>query len=206
MAKDVLVEERLVRNIVNDVRLNIPQQDKDFWVKRMLGIIAIESESGVHASSGVAFGLVQLKQETANELAGEYKMPTPNLFNPVENIFFGIAYQIKWADRYGKDLALWTHHLGSGNMDEVLLAYLKPLLPEGDSLTEKGISSNAQLKRYIEHYGVTTEVLINDLFSKNSIVKKRLIELKAYNDKTDQYWLKYRDVMDAIAQVQGTRG
>lgn len=192
-AKDVLEEEGWIRGIVDDPRLKIPEAEKDFWVKRMLALIAIESQGRIHATSGIAFGFTQLKKETADEIAKQYQIPSYDLYNPWDNTFLGLAHQLKLADRYGKDLSLWAHHLGSGNIDEIILAYLKPILPENDSLREKGISSNSQLKMYIEHYGITSESLLQ-----SPKVREKLIEIGANQDETDQYWLRYKQVLNII--------
>lgn len=192
-AKDVLEEESWIRGIVDDPRLKIPETEKDFWVKRMLALIAIESQGRIHATSGIAFGFTQLKKETADEIAKQYQIPSYDLYNPWDNTFLGLAHQLKLADRYGKDLSIWAHHLGSGNMDEIILAYLKPIVPPTDSIVKKGISSNSQLKMYIEHYGITSQSLL-----KSPKVKEKLIEIGANQDETDQYWLRYKQVLDII--------
>src|SRR3989344_6037039 len=190
--KDVLKEEKWIRNITDDPRLKIPKENRDFWAKRMMALIAIESNSEIHASSGIAFGFAQLKKETQDEIAKEYKIPKYDRFNSWESTLMGLAHQLKLADRYGNDLSLWAHHLGSGNMDQIILAYLKPLLPDGDSLKEKGISNNLQLRRYIEHYGITTETLL-----KYPKIDEILESIDAH-DKTDQYYLRYKAVTDII--------
>lgn len=202
IVKDALDEEKLVRSVVDDARLKISDERKEFWVVRMLALIAIESEARIHASSGIAHGFTQISKDVVSDIIKKYQIPNFNIFNPWENTLVGLAHQLDLYDRYGDDLSLWAHHQGSGNMDQIILTHLKslPNVPKNDSIFTKGISSNAQLRRYIEHYNITTEALLN-----NPAVLKKLDELGSNNDETLDYYPRYKIIENRISQSFQTK-
>lgn len=198
--------ENMVKQIVADPRLNIPPKDRQFWKDRMLEIIFVESGGNPNADSGMAKGLTQLRPATAKELVEIYGIPKSgpyayNLKNGFDNIFLGLAHQLNLSKRYGRELGLWAHHLGSGNMDQALRTYLISVLKLDVSQIDHifaSLNSNQLLLKYIEEYQITPKKLLD-----SPAVTGKLKEIGAFGDDTQHYWprLKAAGLAMAIASI-----
>lgn len=176
--KNTLQWAEMMEMIVNDKRLNIQGSEKTFWKQRMLEIIFVESEGNPKASSGLAYGLTQLKPSTAKEAAQRLGIAKYDLYNGWDNAFLGLAHQRNLAERYGPDLGAWTHHLGSGNMDLALKTYLiqvKKLPVKDVDLT--------MASELIKKYQITPFVLL-----KEPAVTAALKYAGAFGDQTQEYF------------------
>lgn len=185
----------MIGRIVADERLGIPEKEHQFWINRMLQIIFVESGGNPKASSGIAFGLTQLKPDTANEIAKKYKIPKYDLKNGWDNIFLGLAHQLQMTQLYGKDLAPWVHHLGMGNMAQAIITYLisveKLPISEVDAIfTDK---TNLLLPKYIERYQIDPIRLLG-----NPAVTAKLKGLNAFNDDTQHYYARLKAAGEAM--------
>lgn len=178
--KNTLRWEPTLDLIVKDKRLNIPLSERDYWKKRMLEIIFVESEGNPKASSGIAFGLTQLKTATAKEAAQRSGVLSFDIYNGWDNSFLGLTHQLNLAKRYGV-LSLWTHHLGSGNMDLAVKTYLIKV----KKMPVKDFDEN-KLIDYINQYKITPFMLL-----KEPAVTAALKNAGAFGDQTEKYfaWL-----------------
>ena len=82
-------------------------------------IIKVESNFNEKSiSSKGAIGLMQLMEETANEIADELKMVNRDLTNPEININIGVAYLEKLLKKYeyNYNMALVAYNAGIGNV------------------------------------------------------------------------------------------
>ncbi|MBI2019530.1 transglycosylase SLT domain-containing protein [Candidatus Daviesbacteria bacterium] len=178
--KNTLRWESTLNLIVQDKRLGIPADQRDWWKKRMLEIIFVESEGNPKASSGIAHGLTQLKTSTAKESARRSGVLKFDIYNSWDNAFLGLEHQLNLAQRFGT-LSLWAHHLGWGNMDLAVQTYLVKVvkMPVRDFDDQK-------LPEYINQYKITPFVLL-----KEPAVTAALKSVGAFEDKTEKYfaWL-----------------
>ncbi len=88
----------------------------------VLGIITIESEfDPLAVSPSGAMGLMQLRTDTARELAGELGIPWPSddtLLDPDVNVLLGSFYLSRLIERFGDlDAALAAFHDGPGRVE-----------------------------------------------------------------------------------------
>ncbi len=188
--KDTLRWKNLVEQVIADKRLNIKAEDRQNWVNHMLKLIFIESEGKPEASSGIAFGLTQLKDSTAQELAQDYQIRRHDLNNAWDNVFLGAAHQLKMSKTYGTELSAWVHHLGAGNMNQALRSYLvseqKLPISEVNNIFTSPEGSQL-LSQYIVIYRITPEKLL-----KSSAVTAKLKEIGAWGDHTWEYYDRYK--------------
>lgn len=191
-----LAWKNMVELIVADPRLNIAVKDREFWTNRMLQIIFVESGGNPNASSGIAFGLTQLKPSTAEEVARQYQIPKYERYNGWDNAFLGLAHQLNLAKRYGPELAAWVHHLGSGNMDTALKTYLiqekKLPITEVDEIFNSP-NTNQLVLRYINTYQIIPEKLLA-----SSAVTGKLKQIGAFEDQTDRYYFRLTAAKQAM--------
>ena len=76
-------------------------------------VIWKESTFNPLATSGKAFGLMQLTPSTGAMVASQQKMPPPNLYDPATSIRLGTAYLADLQRRFGKlELALAAYNAG----------------------------------------------------------------------------------------------
>lgn len=176
--------KKMIEEIVTDPRLDIPLEDRNFWTNRMLQIIFVESGGNPKASSGIAFGLTQLRLDTADEIAKKYKIPKYDLRNGWDNIFLGLTHQLQMTQLYGKDLAPWVHHLGMGNMTQAIITYLISVekLPISEINMIFFDETNSLLPKYIQKYQIDPEKLL-----KSPAVTARLKQIGAFEDDTQFY-------------------
>lgn len=178
----------MMKQIVADERLKIPKLKRDYWVDHMLKIIFIESGGNPEASSGIAFGLTQLRDSTADEVAREYQIPIYDIYkNAWDNAFLGTAYQLKLAKWYGPELAVWTHHLGPGNMNTVLRTYFISNLKLPISNVDDLFFDPNKLSQAIKEYNITPKGLLD-----SPAVTAKLKQTGAWGDQTWEYYPRYR--------------
>lgn len=199
--------KNMIEQIVKDPRLGINPQDQQYWINTMLEIIFVESggnsnassfvESGgnPNASSPVAYGLTQLKAETARQVANQYQIPKYDLYNGWDNVFLGLAHQLYMEKLYGRELAKWIHHLGMGNGTQAIITYLvsSEKLPiwEVDRIFQD--PTNQLLRQYIEKYQITPEKLL-----KSPTVTGKLKQIGAFDDDTQHYPARLRAAAEAM--------
>lgn len=183
--ENTLQWKNMVKQIVTDPRLDIPQQDRQYWIQTMLKIIFVESGGNSKADSRLAKGLTQLRPTTAKEAAEQYQIPGYDLYNPWDNTFLGLALQLNLAEHFGKNLSLWAHHLGYGNMEEAIKTYLisveKLRMDEVNKIFQS--QDNKLLRKYIEEYGITLEKLLT-----SPAVTGKLKQINAFEDQTEHYY------------------
>lgn len=182
----------LVENVVQDPRLKIAKNEQGFWVRTILGIIFVESGGNPFATSSLpldpARGLVQVRSATADELAGQYKIPQYDLYKSWDNVFLGLIHQLKLADRYGNELSIWAHHLGSGNMDAALRAYLNHELKLPVTSVDAIFSSlngNQILLKLIKTYDIRVEKMLT-----SPAVTSTLKSRGAFENSTERYFYR----------------
>lgn len=186
----------LVEKVVQDPRLKIPKSEQPSWVRNLLGIIFVESGGNPFATSNLkidpAKGLTQVRGQTADEIAHQYQIRKYDLYNSWDNVFLGLAHQLNLSYRYGKELGIWAHHLGSGNMDAALRVYLisqlKLPIDEVD---------NQILVKFIKTYDIRVEKLLS-----SPAVTATLKSRQAFTDSTERYF--YRVL--AAQKAMGTTG
>lgn len=193
----------LVENVVQDPRLKIAKNEQGFWTRTILGIIFVESGGNPFATSSLpldpARGLVQVRSATADELAGQYKIPQYNLYNSWDNVFLGLTHQLKLADRYGNELSIWAHHLGSGNMDAALRAYLVSELNLPISRVADIFSSpngNQILTDLIKNYDIRVGKLLA-----SPAVTATLKSKQAFGNSTERYFYRVLAAQKAMGTI-----
>lgn len=177
--RNTLSWKTTVKSAVEDKRLGV--NDKDKAQRDVMDIIFVESGGDPKASSGIAFGLTQLKPSTAKEAAQKIGVSKFDILNGYDNVILGTVHQQNLAERYG-DLATWTHHLGSGNMDTALRTYFIQDLRLPIKDVDQIFNSSKDLLYNIKKYKITSFLL---LFS--PAVTGKLKEIGAFEDQTDQY-------------------
>lgn len=181
--KNTLRWKNMMEQIVADKRLSIPPSQRAFWVSHMLKIIFIESGGDPEASSGIAFGLTQLKPSTANEMAREYQIPEYDIYqNAWDNSFLGTAYQLEMAGRFGPEIGAWAHHLGQGSMNQAIRTYLVSNLGLPVGLVDEVLEKEDLLLKYIKDYRITPEKLLN-----SPAVTGKLKAMGTWGDWTWEY-------------------
>lgn len=186
--KNTLRWKNLVEQVVADKRLNIALKDRQNWVNHMLKIIFIESEGLPEASSGIAFGLTQLKASTADEIASQYQIQQYDIYkNAWDNVFLGTAHQLNLAKWYGPELAVWTHHLGMGNMNTALKTYLVSNLKLPISTADDLFNDSNILSQTIKKYNITPQVLLD-----SPAVTAKLKQIGAWGNTTWEYYPRYQ--------------
>lgn len=93
----------------------ILQASADFKIDPLLikSVIWKESTFNPSASSGKAYGLMQLTPSTGAMMAQRLKMPSPDLYDPATSIRLGTAYLADLQRRFGKlELALAAYNAG----------------------------------------------------------------------------------------------
>ncbi|MEK7617412.1 MAG: transglycosylase SLT domain-containing protein [Patescibacteria group bacterium] len=162
--KRVLAWKGIVENVVDDPRLNIPQQDKTFWVNRILATSKLESNGIADAVADTNYsqfvdedqtglGPTQITPKTARAIASKYQISEYNLLKTWDNFFLGTAYQIELAQMFGKDLAGWAYHIGMGRMDIAK----KTFGPTDHELTAKDLLENGVVMRKLSEIGAFDE-------------------------------------------------
>lgn len=181
--------EKTIELVVADPRLRLSKSDQAFWKQRMQEITFVESSGIPDATSVIGcFGLTQLNPSTAAEEARKYGIQKYDLNNGWDNLMLGLIHQLGLAQRYGRELAGWTHHLGSGNMDNALRTYLL----QDRSLKIKDVdeifrnpNSNQKISKIIEENKITAEKLLN-----SAAVTGKLKQINAFNDDTAKYSIR----------------
>jgi hypothetical protein len=173
-----------VNQIVEDPRFKLNQEDKQYWKATLLQLVFVESEGNRVASSGIAFGLGQLKEDTAKEVADQYGV-SYDLENGWENLFLTLGHQLNMAERYGKIMAPWIHHLGSGNADDALKTYFTSVLKMPVSEVETAFKDNRKVRQLIESNKVNPYTLLSE-----PAVTGKLKQIGADKDDTFQYYTR----------------
>ncbi len=196
-AVNTLYWKDTITAVAKDKRFGLNEEEQKFWVNRMLEIIFVESEGDEKADPAykirdpqlsaaarkkTAKGLTQLLPSTAAELARIYGVTNYDLLKGWDNIFLGLANQLRWAKRYGTELGAWTHHLGSGNMDQAIEAYLVSDIKIANYDRDLRLS-------YIEEYDIDPFRLLQ---SKVVIYTLGPGQLNALNDETEHYYPRLR--------------
>lgn len=187
--------KNMIEQIVKDPRLGIKEGDREYWLNTMLEIIFVESGGNQNARSSVAYGLTQLRMETARQIATQYKIPKYNLYNGWDNIFLGLAHQINMEKLYGRELARWIHHLGMGNGTQAIITYLISVekLPVSEVERTFEDPTNQLLRQYIEKYHISPARLLM-----SPAVTAKLKEINALNDDTQYYPARLKAAGEAM--------
>lgn len=197
--------KRTIDAIVEDKRLNIKEEDKQFWKQRMLEVVFVES-SGLRLADPAnaivdakkreqerkvsAKGPGQVLPDTAADLAKRYGIKEYDLQNGWDNLFLALAYRLELAQTYGPELGTWAYHLGPGNLETALKTYFGQvlLLPQKDIdkvFTNPEPETGKTLPNYIQRYQITPFVLL-----KEPAVTGKLKQINAFGNFTDQYYIR----------------
>ena len=125
----ILILTIILRNVI--IKISYPQKyseyvekyAKEYQVEKELIYAMIKAESNFKAdaiSSKNAFGLMQLLESTANEVAKEIEqeITKEEILNPETNIHLGTKYLSNLLSKYGNiELAVAAYNAGIGNVD-----------------------------------------------------------------------------------------
>ena len=138
------------------LKLDVPSQNHQFWSELLPAVMYLESEGkNMAESEAKAFGLTQLTESTAQETANKHGKLKFDLRIGWDNLRLSRFCLEDLIDRYGTDIFLLGYYAGSGFTDsKILTALAKKGVDKQDSIMEKGISSNQQLRLYIDHYRI----------------------------------------------------
>lgn len=182
-------ESKISQTVANP-QLKIPIHERSYWRQLLMGIVFVESGGNPTASSGIAFGLAQLKPDTAQEMADLYGIKNfqkEQLNNPDTNLFLSIAYLRKLDQIYGPNLSIWAYHLGQGNLNRAIWVYLssEKKVPIKDLETAFSSTTYEELNTLINQYQLNSTNLL-----KSSAVTAELKFHGAFENDTERYFYR----------------
>lgn len=205
----ILKWKSTVEEVIKDERLNIPQEDRDFWVKRILALIEIENKAGDPKAVSqavdythfvdedeIGLGLLQVIPRTARQIGSKYRLRKDeyDLFNPRNNIFFGLADQLRLSALFGRDLAGWAHHLGEGRMG---MAIREAAIEEGDDPDEvDAILARRGSLEIVKAHNLTFDKLLS-----SNAVRKKLAPYGAFREDVDGKYAKELAVIEKTLAI-----
>lgn len=135
------------------------KEDQEFWKELLSAIVYVESEGKNMAVSNIgALGLAQLTKATAAGVQEQHKDKISKNYNlniGWDNLRLSRFLLVDLISRFGPDLFFIGYYAGEPTADSMILAALSRAgVPSSDSIMEKGISSNNQLRYYIDHYQI----------------------------------------------------
>ena len=120
----------------------------------------IKNESNFNSeakSSAGAVGLMQIMEETANDVSGELQIQEYNLYSPNDNIQIGIKYFSYLLDKYKEpSLALAAYNAGLGNVDN----WIKKGIIKSDGTDYENIpfkETNTYVRKILRDYKIYQE-------------------------------------------------
>lgn len=136
--------------------LDVPPKDHQFWRELLSAIVYIESEGKFWVKSEAgAVGLAQPTEDTAKETAIKYRISNYNLGIGWDNLRVSRFLLQDLMERYNADISLLAYYGGPNFTDQKILEALqKGGLDKEESILKNGITSNQQLKLYINHFGI----------------------------------------------------
>ena len=155
----------------------------------VMAVIKAESNYIYNAHSGVARGLMQITDSTADWIAGKLgcEFEREDIENPEININMGCYYLRYLLDYYNEDvnLALAAYNAGMGNVNK--------WLADSESGTENSLDSIpfSETERYLSRIekGIKIYQRLNSLLTKN-FTGGMNYEHSNYNRKTIRKWRK----------------
>lgn len=168
------------------------------WRQILAGLILVESSGNPQAISKdekgnpIAYGLCQLKMKVAAEAARELKIPwnPDKLLDKDTNLQLGCYYLMKMIRLYPDcSLAIWSYHLGSGNMDAAIRQFVYDRAKDKTELDQAqaifGTPFPPGTSIFTKKYQLTAAKLQND-----QTVKQELTSRGATQDDTFNYLYK----------------
>ena len=136
--------------------LDVLPREHQFWKELVSAIVYLESEGKHLAKSDAgALGLTQLTEATASQTAKRHGILKFDLTKGWDNLRLSRFLLQDLMERYGEDIYLVGYYGGQNFADHRVLAALdKKGVPQEDSILKNGITSDEQLRSYIDHYQI----------------------------------------------------
>lgn len=131
-------------------------EQSQFWSQLLSAIVYVESEGKALAKSEAGIvGLAQISEATAASTARKHGIFSFDLKKGWDSLRLGRFHLQDLMERFGEDISLLGYYGGQSFTNKNVLAALKRKGgPPDDSIIKNGISSDQQLRLYIDHYGI----------------------------------------------------